>query len=242
MGEPSGSPIYFADMPERSIKGVLFDLDGTLIDSIDHIVHCWQHTVRTCLGREISRAEVVPTLGRALLECFEEIAPGEGERMREVYRAHQKLTHDAMVAAVPGTHEALSRLRDAGLKLGVVTSKGLPATTEGLNLHGLWSYFTAFATYEDTTRHKPHPDPVLLGCERLGVAPDETVYVGDALFDIQAGKAAGTWTAAVTWGASSGDTLLGAAPDMVVDTMAELATAILAAATAVHRSLAEGER
>jgi pyrophosphatase PpaX len=236
MGEPSGSPIYIADMPERIIMGVLFDLDGTLIDSIDHIVHCWQHTVRTCLGREISRDEVVPTLGRALLECFEEIAPGEGERMREVYRAHQKLTHDTMVAAVPGTHEALSRLRDAGLLLGVVTSKGLPATTEGLNLHGLWSYFSAFATYEDTTRHKPHPDPVLLGCERLGVVPSEVIYVGDALFDIEAGKAAGTLTAAVTWGASSRDTLLGAAPDMVADTMSELATAILANAIADHHS------
>jgi pyrophosphatase PpaX len=229
MGEPTGSPIYFVNMTDRKIRGVLFDLDGTLIDSIDHIVHCWQHTVRTCLGREITREEVVPTLGRALLECFEEIAPGEGERMREVYRAHQKLTHDEMVAAVPGTHEALSRLRDAGLRLGVVTSKGLPATTEGLNLHSLRGFFTAFATYEDTTRHKPFPDPVLLGCERLGLAPADAIYVGDALFDIQAGKAAGTRTAAVTWGAGSRDVLLAARPDIVAATMSELAESILIA-------------
>src|SRR5215212_12129284 len=91
---------------KQPLKAVLFDLDGTLIDSIDHIVACWQHTVRACLGRELSRQEVLPTLGRALLECFEEVAPGRGEEMREVYRAHQKTTHDTMVTLFPGTREA----------------------------------------------------------------------------------------------------------------------------------------
>ena len=79
-----------------NLQAVLFDLDGTLIHSIDHIISCWQHTVRTSLGREITREEVLPTLGRALLECFEEIAPGRSMEMREVYRAYQKAPTTAM--------------------------------------------------------------------------------------------------------------------------------------------------
>src|SRR5512141_3183032 len=117
-----------------SVKAVLFDLDGTLIGSIDHIVACWQHAVRTTLGREITREEVLPTLGRALLECFEEIAPGRSQEMREVYRDFQKSTHDHTVTLVEGTKETLSGLRKMGLSLGVVTSKGIIAAAEGLDL------------------------------------------------------------------------------------------------------------
>jgi pyrophosphatase PpaX len=132
---------------EETLKAVLFDLDGTLINSIDHIVSCWQHTVRACLGREMSREEVVPTLGRALLECFEEIAPGRGEEMREVYRAHQKTTHDTMVTPVPGTRDTLDRLKLSGVRLGVVTSKGLPVALEGLDLFDLRPYFELLVSY-----------------------------------------------------------------------------------------------
>ena len=208
---------------KQPLRAVLFDLDGTLIDSIDHIIACWQETVRTSLGREITREEVLPTLGRALLECFEEIAPGRGEEMREFYRAHQKSTHDTMVTLFPGTREALDRLSDARLTLGVVTSKGLPVATEGLNLFGLMSYFSTLVTYEDTTRHKPNPDPLLVGLERLGMQPADVVYIGDAVVDIQAGKAAGMHTIGATWGAGDRESLIAAMPDHLCDSMDEVA-------------------
>ena len=211
----------------QPLKAVLFDLDGTLIDSIDHIIACWQETVRTCLGREITREEVLPTLGRALLECFEELAPGRGEELREVYRAHQKTTHDTMVTLFPGTRETLDKLRDAGLTLGLVTSKGLPVTMEGLNLFDLVPYFSTLVTYEDTTRHKPNPDPLLVGMERLDVQPADVVYVGDAVVDIQAGKAAGTHTIGVTWGAGDRDSLIASMPDYLCDSMEEVAALLV---------------
>lgn len=209
------------------LKAVLFDLDGTLIDSIDHIIACWQETVRICLKREITREEVLPTLGRALLECFEDMAPGRGAEMREVYRAHQKGTHDTMVTLISGTREALDRLRDAGLALGVVTSKGLPVASEGLNLFGLMPYFSTLVTYEDTTRHKPNPDPLLVAIERLDVQPENVVYVGDAVVDIQAGKAAGTHTIGVTWGAGDLDSLVAAMPDHLCDSMNDVAALLI---------------
>ncbi len=212
---------------KQPLRAVLFDLDGTLIDSIDHIIACWQETVRTCLGREITRDEVLPTLGRALLECFEEMAPGRGEEMRDVYRAHQKTTHDTMVGLFPGTREALDRLRDAGLTLGLVTSKGLPVASEGLNLFGLMPYFSTLVTYEDTTRHKPNPDPLLVAMERLGVQPADVVYIGDAVVDIQAGKAAGMYTIGVTWGAGDRGELIKAEPDGLFDSIEEVSSAVI---------------
>jgi len=211
----------------QSLKAVLFDLDGTLINSIDHIIACWQETVRICLGREITREELLPTLGRALLECFEEIAPGRGEEMREVYRAHQKETHDTMVTLFPGTREALDRLRDAGLTLGVVTSKGLPAASLGLNLFGLMPYFSTLVTYEDTTRHKPNPEPLLVAIERLGVQSADVAYIGDAVVDIQAGKAAGMHTIGATWGAGDRESLIAAMPDRLCESMKEVATLLV---------------
>lgn len=207
----------------QPLKAVLFDLDGTLINSIDHIISCWQETVRTCLRREVTREELLPTLGRALLECFEEIAPGRGEEMREIYRAHQKTTHDTMVTLFPGTREALDQLRDAGLTLGLVTSKGLPVASEGLNLFGLMPYFSTLVTYEDTTRHKPNPDPLLVAMDRLGVQPADVIYIGDAVVDIQAGKAAGMHTIGATWGAGDRESLIDAMPDHLCDSMDEVA-------------------
>src|SRR5438477_3547225 len=114
------------------LKAVLFDLDGTLIHSIDHIVDCWQHTVRTCLGREITREEVLPTLGRTLFDAFEEIAPGRSQELYDVYKAYQNVVHDTAVTLVPRTRETLATLKATGLLLGVVTSKSLPVATRGL--------------------------------------------------------------------------------------------------------------
>lgn len=204
----------------------MFDLDGTLINSIDHIVACWQETVRTCLKREMTRQEILPTLGRALLECFEEIAPGRAEELRDVYRAHQKLTHDDMVTLVPGTRETLTVLKEAGIRLGVVTSKGIVVATEGLDLFGLVPLFDTLVTYEDTTRHKPQPDPLFVAAERMSLEPGEMVYVGDAVVDVQAGKAAGLRTLAVTWGAGDIDSLIAAGPDGICGSMGEVAQAL----------------
>src|SRR4051794_18904743 len=185
------------------LKAVLFDLDGTLIASIDHIVDCWQHTIRTCMGREITREEVLPTLGRTLFDAFEEIAPGRSQELYAVYRAYQQTTHDTTVTLVPGTKETLTQLKAAGMLLGVATSKGIPAATRGLDLFGLSPFFDTLVTIEDSEQHKPHPDPLLVASRRLGVPPSEMIYVGDALVDIKAGKAAGMRTAWVTWGSGT---------------------------------------
>ncbi len=206
----------------QPLKAVLFDLDGTLIYSISHIVDCWQHTVRTCLGREMPREEILPTLGRSLPECFEEIAPGRSAELREVYRAYQRSTHDTAVTLVPDTHKALTQLRDSGLALGVVTSKGIEVATEGLDLFDLAPYFNIMVTHDDSTRHKPYPDPLLVAAGQLDIEASQMLYVGDAVVDIKAGKAAGMLTAGVLWGAGTRQELAAAAPDYLLESMDRL--------------------
>jgi pyrophosphatase PpaX len=204
-----------------TFQAVLFDLDGTLINSIDHIVDCWQHTVRTCLGREIEREVVLPTIGRSLLECFEEIAPGRSDELFGVYQAYE-VHHDERISLVPGTRETLDHLKLAGLPLGVVTSKGLEIAGRGLALFDLTNYFDTLITREATQRHKPYPDPLLEASRRMGIPPEQMIYVGDALVDIQAGKAAGMSTAWVEWGAEHPSRADGVRPDYVFSTMQDV--------------------
>ena len=203
------------------IRAVLFDLDGTLINSIDHIVDCWQHTVRTGLGVEMARETILPTIGRPLVACFEELAPGRGQELREIYVDYERGRHDTAVQIIDGTHAVLAGLKEQGYRLGVVTAKVLDIALNGLRLFDLVDYFDVIVTLEDTERHKPYPDPVLAACERLGVQPSEAVYVGDALTDVEAGKAAGVLTIGVTWGAS-GAGIREAAPDYILASMDEL--------------------
>ena len=208
----------------QTLKAVLFDLDGTLIHSVDHIVDCWQHTARTCLGREMTRDEILPTLGRTLYDAFEEIAPGRSEELYQVYRAHQVKTHDSAVTLVPGTRETLSALREAWLLLGVVTAKRLQTAMQGLDLFNLAPYFDTIVTLEDSSKHKPSPEPLLVAAARLGIEPVEAIYVGDARVDIEAGHAAGMKTAWVTWGAGTLGNLAAVVPDYTFDSMVEIAS------------------
>jgi pyrophosphatase PpaX len=203
------------------IRAVLFDLDGTLINSIDHIVDCWQHTVRTGLGWEISREAVLPTIGRSLVACLDEMAPGRGQELYGIYTTYERDRHDTAVHLIEGTREALDQLLDEGYKLGVVTSKVLPVAMNGLRLFDLDRYFEVIITQEDTERHKPYPDPLLVACERLALPPTEAVYVGDAHTDVEAGKAAGVLTVGVTWGAA-GEAVREAGPDYILAGMSEL--------------------
>ena len=151
---------------DRDLRAVLFDLDGTLIHSVDHIVKCWQHTTLTCLGREMTREEILPTLGRTLVDAFEEIAPGRSAELYATYRARQVQMHDLEVRLVPGTFETLEALKGLGFALGVVTSKRLPIAMQGLDLFDLAPFFEVIVTMEDSPRHKPAPDPLLVAAQK----------------------------------------------------------------------------
>jgi pyrophosphatase PpaX len=203
---------------------VLFDLDGTLIDSGPIILASMQHAVRTVLGREIPPAELQMSIGgQGIVAQMQAIDEEHADELLDAYKEHNDGLHetleafDELLALLPG-------LKAQGRRLGIVTAKR--HRTVGLALDrfpALASAFDVVVGYEDTSRHKPDPEPVLLAVEKLDGAPDEAVYVGDSPFDIGAAKAAGVFAVAVGWGGIHPDErLLAEEPDAFVHTPEEL--------------------
>ena len=212
----------------------LFDFDGTLVDTTEMIFQSMRHATSSVLGRDdFSREELLANVGQPLPRQMEILDAEKAELLLEAYRAHHEEHHDALIAEFPGVDEALYRLRAAGVRVVVVTSKRRRSVEMALEkFPGLDLVVDLFVTMEDTREHKPHPEPLLKGLELAGDVPREkAVYVGDSPFDVQAAKAAGLTSVAVSWGAFSEDTLREADPDhlvpdidAVVDLLLELET------------------
>jgi pyrophosphatase PpaX len=201
------------------LDAALFDFDGTLVDTTEMIFQSMRHATSSVLGREdFTREELLANVGQPLPRQMEILDAEKAELLLEAYRAHHEEHHDALIAEFPGVDEALNRLRTAGVRIVVVTSKRRRSVEMALEkFPGLDLVVDLFVTMEDTTEHKPHPEPLLKGLELAGGVPkDKAVYVGDSPFDVQAAKAAGLRSVAVSWGAFSEDTLREAEPDHLV--------------------------
>jgi pyrophosphatase PpaX len=201
------------------LAAALFDFDGTLVDTTEMIFQSMRHATSAVLGRDdLSREELLANVGQPLPRQMEVLDAEKAELLLEAYRAHHEEHHDALIGEFPGVDEALARLRTAGVRVVVVTSKRRRSVEMALEkFPGLDLVVDRFVTMEDTERHKPDPEPLLKGLELMGGIPKEqAAYVGDSPFDVQAAKAAGLRSVAVSWGAFSEDTLREAEPDHLV--------------------------
>ena len=213
------------------LSAALFDFDGTLVDTTEMIFQSMRHATSSVLGRDdLSREELLANVGQPLPRQMELFDAERAELLLEAYRAHHEEHHDALIAEFPGVDEALSRLRTAGVQIIVVTSKRRRSVEMALEkFPGLDLVVDLFVTMEDTTEHKPHPEPLLKGLELAGDVPkDKAIYVGDSPFDVQAAKAAGLTSVAVSWGAFSEDTLREAEPDHLVPDIDAVVDVLLA--------------
>ncbi|HEX5583563.1 HAD-IA family hydrolase [Gaiella sp.] len=202
---------------------VLFDLDGTLIDSGPIILASMKHASLAVLGREPDEELVRAAIGGpGLFAQMRDLDPDRVDELVEAYRLHNEPLH----ATLEGFDvlRLLPVLKDEGRRLGIVTAKRL--RTVGLALDRfpeLGEAMDVVIGAEDTERHKPEPDPVLEALRRLDASPADAAYVGDSPFDIHAGNAAGVFTVAVGWGGIHPDErLLHAGPDALVHTAEEL--------------------
>lgn len=193
----------------------LFDLDGTLIDSIELIMSSFRHTMRTHLGTVPTDAEWRAGFGTPLRPQLAHYArdPDQVADMAATYRAHNRAEHDRLVKPYAGIHDVVMRLRDQGATLGIVTSKNRAMTQHGLRHCELDRFFEVVVTSDDVTAHKPRPEPVCEALTRLDVSATETVFIGDSPYDCMAGKAAGVSTAAALWGPFSREALEPHEPD-----------------------------
>jgi pyrophosphatase PpaX len=179
---------------------VLFDFDGTIVDSGAIIMASFRHAAQEVLEREIPDVWITARMGGASLhEQMAAIAPDRVEELVVAYRRHNAPLHDELQCC-PGMHDVLDRLHAGGRRLGIVTAKRRETVDLAFARLPLRHYFETIVSADDTERHKPDPAPILLALERLGAPPEDAVYIGDSPFDVGAARAAGVHAIGVTWG------------------------------------------
>lgn len=204
------------------IKAVLFDLDGTLINTNDLILKSFKHTFKTMLDLEPTEEEITMNYGRPLQEIFKSYDENRIEEMINCYRKINLELHDDECKEFASVDLMLQTLKNKGIKIGVVTSKKSDMAERGAKLMGIFKYFDTFITPEVTIKHKPEGEPVLKACENLGVSPSEALMVGDSPYDILAGKNAGAKTCGVKYTALPIEKLQESKPDFYVDKPLEI--------------------
>ncbi len=211
------------------LKAALFDFDGTLVDTTELIYQSLRHAVKEVLGREPSREVLMANVGQPLPRQMAVLAQNEADgssdengladRLLETYRLHNEEHHEALIRKFPDVEKPLARLHRAGVGIAIVTSKRRSSVEMAIETFPeLGEVSDHFVTMEDTEEHKPNPAPLLKGLELLGDVPiSEAAYIGDSPHDVEAARAAGVTSVAVSWGAFSEEALRAADPDYLVE-------------------------
>ncbi|MCM3786383.1 pyrophosphatase PpaX [Neobacillus mesonae] len=209
------------------INTVLFDLDGTIIDTNELIISSFLHVLGELGPGVLPREEIIPHMGGTLEQQMQAFT-GKAEVAEYVtgYRAYNAIHHDAMVNPFPNVLTVVEQLHAQGIRMGVVTTKIRPSTLKVLEAFDLKKYMEVIVTVSDVTHPKPHPEPVLKAVEELGVDPATTVMVGDSPVDIQSAKAAGVKAAGVAWSLKGEAKLMEYGPDYILHDMNDILTLI----------------
>ncbi|MBP2078936.1 pyrophosphatase PpaX [Oceanobacillus polygoni] len=204
-----------------NIHTILFDLDGTLIDTNGLINASFLHTFEQ-YNLTFTPEEILEFNGPPLIETFRSIDPINADNMIVTYRKHNLAEHDNYVTAFPYVLETMEQLQKQNIQLGVVSTKMSKGVHMGLKLTGLDRFFETVITFDDVINPKPHPEPVLKAMEALGANASTTLMVGDNHHDIEAGKSAGVMTAGVAWSAKGKERLLTYEPTYMLEEMTDL--------------------
>ncbi|HHY21381.1 MAG TPA: pyrophosphatase PpaX [Bacilli bacterium] len=204
------------------IDTILFDLDGTLINTNELIIASFLHTLEQYYPGQFTREKVLDFIGPPLYESFQNLDPEKVDEMITVYRTHNHAFHDELIEEYEGVYETIEALYEAGLKLAVVTTKIRKTAEIGLKLFGLDKFFPVVITIDDVKNVKPDPEPLLLALEKLGSKPETALMVGDNSHDILGGKNTGTKTAGVAWAIKGEAFIRSFEPDFVLQNMSDL--------------------
>jgi pyrophosphatase PpaX len=204
---------------------VLFDLDGTVIDTGAIILASMRHAAETVVGGEYTDEQLLAAVGGPGLEAqMQALDPERVDELVTVYRAHNEPLHDT-ISVCAGMDVVLDELKDRGHRLGIVTAKRRLTVDLAFARIPIEHLFDTVVGGDETAEHKPHPAPLLLALERMGARKEDAVYVGDSPFDMQAAKAAGLYAIGVSWGRIHGADKLTDA-DVVIDRADELLDAV----------------
>ena len=204
---------------------LLFDLDGTVLDTYDAILDSMRYATRKVLGEELPDDVLLAEVGKPLVTQMRTFAPDEDavQTLLSVYRARNEHDLDQKTAPFPGIEEVVKRCNAKGFVSAIVTSKRQALATKSLRAFGMHDLFARVNGMESSTGHKPDPDPLVQAALDLDVSLDRCLYIGDSPYDIQAAHAAHIPVIAVTWGKFFDEAALaGEHPTRVVRTCEDL--------------------
>lgn len=213
-------------MTERNkITTVLFDLDGTIIDTNELIIQSFMHALKGVVPQGFGREHIIPSMGQPLTVQLQHFAKQQNvEHLAKLYREYNHLRHDEMVTLFPGVAAVISQLRSSGIRLGVVTTKMRATTIRALELLGIYESMEVIVSIDDVDHPKPHPEPVAKAIQALGSVPSETLMVGDSSVDMQSAIAAGAMPVGVAWSLKGEENLFKAGAVHMLREMKELLT------------------
>jgi pyrophosphatase PpaX len=210
--------------PRPTPRPVLFDLDGTLIDTIELLLTSVRHAFRDRTDRAPTTEQWIAGIGTPLASQLRPWAADDAElaALSDSYRSFQRVHHDRLTRCYDDALATVRRLHERGHPMAVVTSKPAELAHRSVSYVGLAPYLPVIVGVNSTARNKPHPEPVLFALERLGVPAASAVFVGDSPHDIAAGNAAGVATIAALWGPFTREQLAAASPTYFLDRIAGL--------------------
>lgn len=204
------------------ITTLLFDLDGTLVNTNDLVMASFKHTLDHYFPGKYTTEDILTFLGPPLYDSFYTVDHERVEEMILHYREFNMQQHDLMVKEYEGVFETVRALQAEGYKMAIVSTKIRRAILKGLEISRLAPFFDVIVALDDVTHAKPDPEPILRALQILNSKPEETIMVGDNYHDIEAGKNAGTYTAGVAWSIKGRDFLSSYNPDYMLDNMRDL--------------------
>ena len=210
----------------NKIKAVLFDIDGTLLDTTEFILQSFEHTFRSYGLPVPSRADIALQVGQSLKHCYEHF--NTGIDVADLCETHRKFQVKNLQLSKPyaNTFRTLEKLKRGGIRLAAVTARGSLTAKKTLELAGIDKFFELILTGDDVARLKPDPEAFIKAMEILKIEKSDTIIVGDTDSDILAGKSAGISTIGVTYG-FHGERINDSNPDFVVDDISEIVPIIL---------------
>ncbi|WP_167629402.1 pyrophosphatase PpaX [Listeria valentina] len=205
------------------ITTLLFDLDGTLINTNELIIASFQATLKEFLPeKEFSREEILLFIGPPISETFGNLLPERAEEMIDFYRAYTNEHHDELILEYDGVYEAIRALYEEDYKLAIVSTKIYDTVMRGLKVMGLDKFFQVVIGFDQVQAAKPDPEGINMALTLLNASKEEAIMVGDNYHDILAGKNAGVKAAGVAWSIKGEETLLAYEPDYMLHKMGDL--------------------
>lgn len=210
------------NMTTKEIKGLLFDFDGTLLDTNELIIQTFLHVLEPEFPGKFTREDMIPFIGPSLMESFSTIDPNRAEEWVRQYRIWNDKHHDELAKEFDGVTSTLYALREKGIRLAIVSTKALESLSKGIRLLGIEDLIEVVVSMDDVKNVKPDPEPILLALKKLHLEKENVLMIGDNPHDIIGGQNAGVRTAGVAWSLKGEGFLMQFKPDYMLHHMSDL--------------------